>query len=123
MDDVNNLVITPFREVSEKATEALNNAGENQDMRKAAQKLVKEGDRSLKRIEPLCTKLHNDYGDNFLNALKENSKCFYPYANLASYLSLPICHGSFLARAALLTTARSRNRKLPFPTQRTTLGL
>ena len=80
MEDVNHLVVTPFRDISQKATEALNNAGENQDMQKAAQKLVKEGERALKRIEPLCTKLHNEYGDNFLNALRENSRFFsFPY--------------------------------------------
>jgi hypothetical protein len=43
-------------------------------MLKAAQSLVKEGERALKRIEPLCRKHLDEYGSNFLDALKENGE-------------------------------------------------
>jgi hypothetical protein len=92
MEDINHLVVTPFRDISIKATEALNNAGEKQDMHKAAQKLAKEGERALKRIEPLCTKLQNEYGENFLNALRENSK-FTLFSVFEDISALPIPQG------------------------------
>ncbi|KAM0431849.1 hypothetical protein ACHAPT_005101 [Fusarium lateritium] len=72
MDDVADLVVTPFREIVDKGRTALENAGDNKPMLKAAQSLVKEGERALKRIEPLCRKLLDEYGSNFVDALKEN---------------------------------------------------
>ncbi|KAM5348209.1 hypothetical protein ACJ41O_008033 [Fusarium nematophilum] len=72
MDDVADLVVTPFRDIVEKGRTAVANAGDGQPMLKAAQTLVKEGERALKRIEPLCRKHLDEYGSNFLDALKEN---------------------------------------------------
>ncbi|KAH7017360.1 hypothetical protein EDB80DRAFT_282552 [Ilyonectria destructans] len=72
MDDVNDLVVTPFRDMVEKGRAAVENAGDDKPMLKAAQALVKEGERALKRIEPLCRKHLDEYGSNFVDALKEN---------------------------------------------------
>jgi hypothetical protein len=74
MDDVVELVVTPFQDIVEKGRTAVENAGDDQPMLKAARALVKEGERALKKIEPLCRKNLDDYGSNFLDALKENGK-------------------------------------------------
>lgn len=75
MEDVDELVTTPFREIVEKGKLAIDNAGDKHPiMFKAAQALVKEGERGLKRIEPLCRKQFEDYGIAFVAALKDNGK-------------------------------------------------
>lgn len=74
MDDVADLVVTPFRDIVDKGRTAVENAGDDKVMLKAAQSLVKEGERALKRIEPLCRKHLDEYGSNFLDALKENGE-------------------------------------------------
>ena len=78
-DDAERLVTAPFREIVEKSNVALQNAQDGEDetaaaMVKAAQNLLKEGDRALKRIEPLCTKNYSEYGVNFIDAVKEHGK-------------------------------------------------
>jgi hypothetical protein len=73
MEDADELVIVPFREIVEKGRQAVENAGDQAPiMAKAAQALVKEGERGLKRIEPLCRKHAEDYGIAFVAALKDN---------------------------------------------------
>ncbi|PNY28775.1 Uncharacterized protein TCAP_01320, partial [Tolypocladium capitatum] len=72
MDVVAELVIAPFLDIVEKGRTAVDNAGDSQHMLKAAQALVKEGERALKRIEPLCKKHLDEYGSGFVDALKEN---------------------------------------------------
>ncbi|KAJ4139080.1 hypothetical protein NW765_002977 [Fusarium oxysporum] len=74
MDDVGDLVIAPFRDIVEKGREATQNAGDDKTMLKASQSLTKEGERALKKIEPLCRKHLDEYGSNFLDALKENDE-------------------------------------------------
>jgi hypothetical protein len=74
MDDVVDLVIGPFRDIVDKGREAIENAGDDKTMLKASQSLTKEGERALKKIEPLCRKHLDEYGSNFLDALKENGK-------------------------------------------------
>lgn len=74
MDDIADFVLTPFREIVEKGQTAVENAGDTQPMLKASQSLVKEGERALKKIEPLCKKHLEEYGSNFLEAIKENGK-------------------------------------------------
>lgn len=75
-EDVHILVLVPFRDIVEKAKLAIENAEDADpplaEMRKAAQSLCKEGERALKRIQPLCKKHLEEYGQNFVNALKEN---------------------------------------------------
>lgn len=74
MDDVVDLVIGPFRDIVDKGREATENAGDDKTMLKASQSLTKEGERALKKIQPLCRKHLDEYGSNFLDALKENGK-------------------------------------------------
>jgi hypothetical protein len=75
MEDADELVIVPFREIVEKGRQAVENAGDQAPiMAKAAQALVKEGERGLKRIEPLCRKHAEDYGIAFVAALKDNDE-------------------------------------------------
>lgn len=78
-DEVERLVVAAFKEIVEKANVAIQNAkGADEDvsapMLKAAQNLSKEGERALKRIEPLCRKNYDDYGHNFVDAVKEHGK-------------------------------------------------
>ncbi|KAM0448972.1 hypothetical protein ACHAO4_008201 [Trichoderma viride] len=72
MDDIADLVLTPFRDIVEKGRTAVQNAGDTQPMLKASQALLKEGERALKKIEPLCKKHFDDYGPNFIAALRDN---------------------------------------------------
>lgn len=74
MDEVEELVLRPFREVVEKGKLAVENAADSPDMLKEAQRLVKVGERGMSRIEASCKKLYNDYSSNFVSALKENGK-------------------------------------------------
>ncbi len=82
-EDVHGLVLAPFRDIVEKGKEALGNAkdGDSEPMQKAAEKLIKEGERALKKIEPLCKKHLDEYGPNFTDALKTNGIA-YPHPEL-----------------------------------------
>lgn len=78
MELVDDLVLTPFKEIVDKAGTAAENAGDdNPDMLKASQALLKEGQRALKRIEPLCKKHFEEYGTNFTDTLKENGEASF----------------------------------------------
>jgi hypothetical protein len=74
MDLVHDLVLTPFMEIMEKGKTAVENAGESQPMLKASQQLLREGQRAVKKIEPLCKKQMEVYGANFVDALKGNGE-------------------------------------------------
>ena len=43
-------------------------------MIKSAKALVREGERALKKLEPLCKKHFEEYSSNFIDALKENGE-------------------------------------------------
>ncbi|KAG5927111.1 hypothetical protein E4U53_002926 [Claviceps sorghi] len=86
MDTVDELAVKPFREVVEKGKLAIENAGDTQDMMKEALRLVKVGERSLTRIESSCRKLYNEYGNNFIIALKENKEITEYRAQLTNLL-------------------------------------
>lgn len=78
-DQIERLVLSPFREIVEKANTALKNAEDAEDdvsapICKAAQSLAKEGEKALKKIEPLCQKNYEEYGVNFVDAMKEHGK-------------------------------------------------
>ena len=79
---IQDLVLAPFQEIVEKGKTAIDNAKEeeNQEMLKSAQALVKEGQRALKKIEPLCKKHFDDFASNFVDALKEDGKASFPQA-------------------------------------------
>ncbi|KAL2214125.1 hypothetical protein CC79DRAFT_1392006 [Sarocladium strictum] len=72
LNDVAPLVLAPFHEIVSRGQEALANAGDSQPMREAAQSLVKEGERAIRKIEPLVKKYITEYDVNFHMALKEN---------------------------------------------------
>ncbi|KAM7216006.1 hypothetical protein V8F06_008584 [Rhypophila decipiens] len=73
-DDIHNLVLGPFRDVFSKGNQALENAvkSECDPMAKAAQGLVNNAERALKKMEPVCQKQFNEYQSVFIDALKEN---------------------------------------------------
>jgi hypothetical protein len=78
MELVDELVLTPFKEIVEKGKRAVENAADGEaEMLKASKALVREGERALKKIEPLCKKHFVEYGSNFLDALKENGKVLF----------------------------------------------
>lgn len=68
------LVLAPFREIISQGNIAIDNAvrDRNDGMIKAAQGLVREGGKALKKIEPLCLKYYNEYGSAFVDALKDD---------------------------------------------------
>lgn len=72
MDIAADLVLTPFKEIVEKGKTAVENAGDTQPMLKTSQSLVKEGERALRKIEPCCKRMADEFGANFVAALKEN---------------------------------------------------
>lgn len=76
MDEINDLVLSPFREVVSHGTVGVRNAGLAGDERmlKTAQELVKEGERALSRLEALCQRRVGQFGASFVNALKYNGK-------------------------------------------------
>ncbi|MBE3110828.1 MAG: hypothetical protein IMZ46_10015 [Acidobacteria bacterium] len=74
MDLVDDLVLTPFKEIVDQAATAVGNAGDNPEMLKASHALLKEGQRALKKLDPLCRKQFDDYGTAFTDALKGNGK-------------------------------------------------
>ncbi|KAJ9148906.1 Sh3 domain-containing protein [Pleurostoma richardsiae] len=73
---VGDLILTPFRDIVTQANVAISNAkdGGDEQMLKAAQSLIKEGERALKRIEPLCRKHFDESGSHFVNAVKDNEE-------------------------------------------------
>lgn len=76
MDIVADLVTGPYREIIEKGNTAIENAGDNQEMLSASQRVVKGAERCLKVIEPLCARHLKESEVAFTNALKDNSRCF-----------------------------------------------
>lgn len=80
--DAETLILGPFREVAERGREALSNAEEAREddpevsnhMLKAAQIVVKEGERALKKLQPLWDGQAEKYGDDFKNSLSRSGK-------------------------------------------------
>ncbi|KAJ5008983.1 hypothetical protein K4K57_009567 [Colletotrichum sp. SAR 10_99] len=74
MDIVADLVTGPYREIIEKGNTAIENAGHNQEMLSASQRVVKGAERCLKIIEPLCARHLKESEVAFTNALKDNNE-------------------------------------------------
>ncbi|KAK1764258.1 hypothetical protein QBC33DRAFT_497839 [Phialemonium atrogriseum] len=80
--DVEVLILEPFREVVERGKEAAANAEAAQDddpelskeMAKAAQAVMKGGERALKRLQPLWDSQVEKYGDDFKETMRENDE-------------------------------------------------
>jgi hypothetical protein len=71
--DMEELIIIPFQEVVDRGTDAVANgaASDNERMLRAAQALVKEGERALKRLKPLWNGQVEKYGDSFRDTILE----------------------------------------------------
>jgi hypothetical protein len=71
---VDEVILAPFRDMVAYGKVAVNNAENigNEQMLRAAQVIVKEGERALKRIEPVCQRSHYEYGPSFVDALMNN---------------------------------------------------
>lgn len=83
--DADELIIRPFKEVVERGNEAVANSGEAGDdldgaaesadnsagsrLAKASRALVKEGERALKRLQPIWDDQVEKYGDAFKDAM------------------------------------------------------
>ncbi|KAM0281459.1 hypothetical protein ACHAQH_003489 [Verticillium albo-atrum] len=80
--DVEELIITPFKEVIERGQDAVANAQTAEDddpelskqMAKAAQVLIKEGERALKRLQPLWDAHIDKFGDAFKDAIRDSDE-------------------------------------------------
>jgi hypothetical protein len=78
--DAEDLIVQPFEELVERGNEAARNAEDANDadpeqskkMLKAAQNVVKEGDRALQKIKPLWLAQVEKHGDAFKEAISEN---------------------------------------------------
>ncbi|KIH93969.1 sh3 domain containing protein [Sporothrix brasiliensis 5110] len=73
-EEIDFLLLGPFAEIVEKAQAALDTAQDvdNQDMAKAAQALLKEGERARKALEPIAKRNLTLYGENFVTALRDH---------------------------------------------------
>lgn len=76
MDEtIEDLVLAPFRDIVAQATAALHNADdEGRTMRTAAEALLREGERALRRIEPLCRRKGEECGVAFVDGLKDDGE-------------------------------------------------
>lgn len=80
--DVDELLITPFEEVVEKGRDAAANAEAAQgddpelskQMSKMAQAVVREGERALKRLQPLWDSHVEKYGEAFKESIRANGE-------------------------------------------------
>ncbi|KZL77971.1 SH3 domain-containing protein [Colletotrichum tofieldiae] len=80
--DVEELIILPFREVVERGKEATTNAEEAQNedpeqakqMMKFATMITKEGERALKRLQPLWDNQVEKHGDMFKEIIADNDE-------------------------------------------------
>lgn len=79
---ISDLVLAPFKDIVAQGNTAINNAVDSgdDDMLRAAQVLVREGERALKKIEPVCQQSYEEYGPNFVNALMDDGmRCCPPF--------------------------------------------
>ncbi|GJC84744.1 hypothetical protein ColLi_07582 [Colletotrichum liriopes] len=80
--DIEELIILPFREVVERGKEATTNAEEAQNedpeqakqMMKFATMITKEGERALKRLQPLWDNQVEKHGDMFKEIIADNDE-------------------------------------------------
>jgi hypothetical protein len=78
--EVEELILQPFRELVQKGKEAAANAAavEEKDddlskqMAKAAKAVAKEGERALKKLQPLWDSQVEKYGDSFKKSMSQN---------------------------------------------------
>ena len=82
MDELNELILSPFKELVDRGKETVENAEGSEDMAKAGKNLAREGERAVSRLEPVCTNKFNEYQPAFVASLKSNSEChLHPVEN------------------------------------------
>lgn len=79
--DAEELIIRPFREVVERGAEAVANAEADdadpevaEGLAKAARAVVREGERALKKLQPIWDGQVEKYGDAFKDAMIQQGK-------------------------------------------------
>lgn len=80
--DAEELIIAPFREVVDRSKEAIEHAEKAQSdnselavqMMKSAQLVFREGERALKRVQPLWGSQVDKHGDSFKDAVGDNGE-------------------------------------------------
>ncbi len=80
--DIEELILAPFREVVDRGKEAVANADSDDDendtvkrLSKAGKAVVREGERALKRLQPLWDDQVAKHGDTFRAAMARNGAC------------------------------------------------
>ncbi|OAR02524.1 hypothetical protein LLEC1_06486 [Akanthomyces lecanii] len=74
MDDVNELCLAPFRKVLDEANLAMEKAGGNEQMRRAAHMLCVAGEFALKVLEVPCARRYRHHDKRFVDALRDNGE-------------------------------------------------
>ena len=86
--EVEELFIQPFREIVDRGRQAVEYADDDDDperakvLAKAGQSIVKEGERALKKIQPLWDKQVSEHGDTFREAIRKNGMFLILYSFL-----------------------------------------
>ena len=75
-EEIDFYLLSSFNETVEKAQAAIDTAqdADNTDMLKAAQGLLKEGERARKAIDTIARRQLALYGQNFIDAIKDHGK-------------------------------------------------
>lgn len=117
MDEaIGDLILAPFRDIVAQGKFAIVNAAEGGDdeMLKAAQSLVKEGERALKKIEPLCQRKFEEHGPSFVDAVKDDSMYIplHSFLHAATSLGLTGFEMRYPNSLRISTTCCTISRKL-----------
>lgn len=78
--EVEELFIQPFKEIVERGQQTIEYADDDDDpdrsvrLAKAGQNVLKEGERALRRIQPLWNKQVAEHGDAFREAIRKNGR-------------------------------------------------
>lgn len=78
-DDIEYLILAPFRDIIEKGNVTVQNADQAEgfranQMKKAGTSLLKEGKRAIKRLNCLCQKHLEEAGQCFVEFVKDEGK-------------------------------------------------
>lgn len=82
MEDMDDLVITPFRDIVKKRNTVTNNGDVRQSTLNAAQSIIKEAERAIESIEPVCKSHLVEHMPDIVVALMENGRWFLANSHL-----------------------------------------
>ena len=99
-EDIELLLLGPFREIAEQGRRAMLNGAaaepeKAQAMKKLGNALLKEGERAVKRMEPLCQRHHEKCGSCFVDILKDEGRVHRGssiFAHIVRESNLPADH-------------------------------